>query len=47
MNIQSPLPVFSFAIATDRVDQPDVVTEWRASDEKSHAIIAYEGSLSK
>ncbi len=47
MNIQSPLPVFSFAIAADRVGQPNIVTEWRASDDETNAIIAYEGSLSK
>ena len=47
MNIQSPLPVFSFAIAADRVDQPNTVTEWRASDEETNATIAYVKSLSK
>ena len=47
MNTQSPLPVFSFAIAADRVDQPPVVTEWRASDDETNALIAYVKSLSK
>ena len=47
MNIQSPLPVFSFAIAADRVGRPNLVTEWRASDDETNAIIAHEGSLSK
>ena len=47
MNIQSPLPVFSFAIAADRVDQPPVVTEWRASDDETNALFAYVKSLSK
>ncbi len=47
MNIQSPLPVLCFAIAADRVDQPNTVTEWRASDEETNAVIAYANSLSK
>ena len=47
MNIQSPLPVFSFAIAAVRVDQPNTLTEWRASDEETNATIAYVKSLSK
>ena len=47
MNIQSPLPVLCFAIAADRVGQPNVVTEWRASDDEINALIAYVKSLSK
>ncbi len=47
MNIQSPLRVFRFAIAADRVDQTNVVIEWLASDDETNAIIAYAKSLSK
>ena len=47
MNIQSPLPVLCFAIAADRVDQPNTVTGWRASDEESDAVIADANSPSK
>jgi hypothetical protein len=47
MNIKSPLRILRFAIAADRVDQPNVVTERRASDDETNAIIASVKSLSK